>query len=131
MFHEIIYKVNKVNGLGKEYSNTDLKFEGEYFGKGKEYYENFESDKLKFDGIYLNDKKWEGKGYDLSNNIIYELKNGKGYIKEYNFNNNKIEFEGEYLNGEKNGKAKEYYYKTGQLKFEGEYLNNKRHKYGK
>jgi len=25
----------------------------------------------------------EGKGYDKNNNIIYELKEGKGFIKEY------------------------------------------------
>ena len=30
-----------------------------------------------FEGEYLNDKKWDGKGYDLKNNIIYELKKGK------------------------------------------------------
>ena len=30
-----------------------------------------------FEGEYLNDKKWVGKGYDLKNNIIYELKKGK------------------------------------------------------
>ena len=39
-------------------------FEGEYLngkrnGKGKEYYHNC---KLKFEGIFLNGKKWNGKG---------------------------------------------------------------------
>jgi antitoxin component YwqK of YwqJK toxin-antitoxin module len=51
------YKEGKRNGYGKEYdSNSQLIFEGEY----------------------LNDNKWEGKGYNGINNIVYELKNGKG-----------------------------------------------------
>ena len=32
---------------------------------------------------YLYDRRWKGKGYYKLNNIIYELKNGKGKIKEY------------------------------------------------
>ena len=37
----------------------------------------------------------------------FEIKDGKGYIKEYNFNT--LEFEGEYLNGKRwNGKQYEY-----------------------
>ena len=59
----IIYKLNKNDVIVKEY-----------------YYDG----KLKFEGIYLNDKRWESKGYDKSNNIVYELKDGKGLIKEYN-----------------------------------------------
>ena len=51
-------------------------------------------------------KKWDGKGYDLNNNIAYELKQGKGYIQEY-YNYGSLSFEGEYLNGEINGKGKE------------------------
>ena len=61
---------------------------------GKEYYAH--SNKIKFEGEFKNDLKWIGKGYD-NNNIIYELKNGKGYVKEYNKNVD-LEFEGEYLN---------------------------------
>ena len=49
----------------------------------------------------------------------YEIKDGKGNIKEYN-SICKLEFEGEYLNGKRNGKGKEYY-DNGKLKFEGEY----------
>ena len=56
------------------------------------------------------------------NNIIYELKKGKGFVKEY-YDNSKLRFEGEYLNGKKNWKGKEYYAK-GNLKFDGEYLYN-------
>ena len=65
-----------------------------------------------------------GKGYDRNKNIVYELKNGKGYIKEYN-SRDKLIFEGEYLKGDKNGKGKEYYY-NGRLKFRGQYLNGKK-----
>ena len=54
--------------------------------------------------------------------IDFEIKNGKGKIKEYNENNGKLEFEGEYLNGERNGKGKEYNL-LGKLEFEVEYLN--------
>ena len=45
-------------------------------------------------------KKLNGKGYDPNNNVVYELKEGNGYVKEY-YPNGNILFEGEYLNGEK------------------------------
>ena len=77
------------------------------------------NNKIKFEGEYLNGLKWNGKGY-YNNNIIYELKNGKGYVKGYN-NDGKLKFEGEYLNGQRNGKGKEYW-DDGSLRFEGEYL---------
>ena len=32
---------------------------------------------------YLFNKKYNGKGYDKKGNILYELKNGNGKIKEY------------------------------------------------
>ena len=67
-----------------------------------------------------NGLKWNGKGYDVRNNIVYELKNGKGYVKEYNWND-KLEFEGEYLEGKRNGKGQKNEY-NGKLKFEGEYV---------
>ena len=70
----------------------------------------------------LYNKKWSGKGYDENGNIIYELNNGNGKIKEYNYG--QLIYEGEYLNGKKNGKCKEYW--NGNLIFEGEYLNGKR-----
>ena len=74
-------------------------FEGKYLnglrnGKGKEY----EYNKIKFDGVYLNGKRLEGKGYDTDNNITYEIKDGKGLIKDYYYNGS-IKYEGEYLNG--------------------------------
>ena len=58
---------------------------------------------MEFEGKYLFSKKWDGKGYDKNGNIIYELNNGNGKVKEYIYN--KLIFEGEYLN-EKNGKEK-------------------------
>ena len=53
----------------------------------------------------------------------FEIKDGKGYIKEYNCFDELI-FEGEYLNGERNGKGITYNF--GKIVFEGEYLNGKR-----
>ena len=100
-------------------------------GKGKEYQYNNNKIIIIFDGEYLKGKKWNGKGYFCKGeenknniNVIYELKKGKGLIKEY-YDNGKLKFEGEYLNGEKNGKGKKYY-ENGKLKFKGEYLNNKK-----
>ena len=75
-------------------------------------------------------KNGNGKGYDFENNIIYELKNGKGIIKEYSDYFNILDFEWEYLNGEKNGKGKEFY-DNANILFEGEYLNGKRNGKGK
>ena len=69
-----------------------------------------------------NNKEYNGKKYHKFYNLIYELKEGKGFIKEYE--NGYLIFEGEYLNGEKNGKGKEYNYQ-GVILFEGEYLNGK------
>ena len=144
------YIIYESNGIGKEYDghNDILIYEGEYLngqrnGKGKEYYDygplKFEGEytfgyklkgklyinnNLEYEGEYLYDKKWNGKGYDENGNVIYELINGNGKVKEYNYDGI-IEFEGEYLNGKRNGKGKEYNY-DGTLKFEGEYLNGKR-----
>ena len=124
----------------------ELVFEGEFLkykrwnGKGKAYYRGF----VEFEGEYLNGKRWNGKSFDKNGNVLYEIKDGCGLIKEfpyegeylngerhgkgkeYNWNSLKIEFEGEYLNGKRNGKGKEYNYYDGNILFEGEYLNNKR-----
>ena len=126
----LIFKGECLNGLrngkGKEYSDDGkLRFEGEYLYdykiKGKYYYIN---GKLKYDGEFRYDMEWNGKGFDLNGNIIYEISNGKGYIKEFD-GNGELLFEGEYLNGKRNGKGREYY-DDGYLEFEGEYLNGKR-----
>ena len=79
---------------------------------------------MEYEGEYLYSKKWNGKGYDENCNIIYELKNGNGKVKEYN-DSGILRFEGEYLNGLRNGKGKEYDY-NGKLIFEGEYLNGEK-----
>ena len=102
-------------------------FEGEYLndypnGKGTEYYDNGQ---IKFIGEYSNGKRWNGNGYDIYGNKKFEIKEGKGHIKEYEDHNYNLIFEGDYLNGEKNGYGKEFY-KNGYIKFEGEYLNEKR-----
>ena len=90
--------------------------------KGKYYYKN----RLEYEGEYLYNKKWNGKGYDENGNIIYELINGNGKVKEYWYNG-ELEFEGEYLNGKRNGKGKEYD-ERGELKYEVEYLYDERNK---
>ena len=108
------YIEGKRNGCGKEYYEEQyngkiaIKFKGKYLngkknGKGIEYYNN---GKIKFEGIYFFGLKYKGKGYDRDGKIIYELEDGKGYIKEVN-NENYIIFEGEYPNG----KGKEYFKK--------------------
>ena len=128
------YLNGEKNGKGKEYNNdnNELIFKGKYLNnfrkKGKEYFKG----RLEFKGEYLFNKKWDGKGYDEKGNVIYELKNGTGKVKEYDSYNNKLKFEGEYLNGKRNGKGKEYKSEfDGSLGFKGEYLNGKRHGKGK
>ena len=112
------YLNGKRNGIGKEYDsfNKKLIYEGEYLnglrnGKGKEYYDN---GKLRFEGEYLNDvrngkgkeydykgylifegeylkgKIWNGKGYNYEGKEEFEIKNGKGYIKEFDYFGNMI-----------------------------------------
>ena len=125
------YLNGKRHGKGKEYLNGILIYEDEYLngqrnGKGKEFYDK---GKLKFEGEYKFGKKWNGKGYDTLNNILYELKDGKGVIKEYNHYIHKLLFETDYLNGQRNGKGKEYL--NGILIYEGEYLNGQRNGKGK
>jgi hypothetical protein len=80
-----------------------------------------------FDGEYLNGIRYDGNGSIKNNgqNIIYELRKGKGFSFEYDTNKEFISFEGEYLNGERNGKGKEYDIED-NLIFEGEYLNGER-----
>ena len=109
----------------KEYNDHgELKFEGKYLngernGKGKEYYDN---GRLKFEGEYLYGVKWNGKIYNSHDNMVYEIKDGKGNLIVF-YQGEKI-FEGEYLYGNKwNGKGKESH--NGKIEFEGEYLNGK------
>ena len=126
-----IYEIKNGKGFLKKYNEDgELIFEGEYLngernGKGKE---NDDDGKYVFEGEYLYGKKWNGKGYNINNDILYELKIGKGYLIESN-DENKIIFEGEYLNGERNGKGREY--KNNKFIFEGEYLNGERNGKGR
>jgi len=85
--------------------------------------------KIKFEGEYLNGKRWNGKGYNFKGEEEFEIKDGKGYIKEYN-DNNELIIEGEYKNGMIYGKGKEYN-KEGKLIFEGEYKYGERNEKGK
>ena len=83
---------------------------------------------MEYEGEYLYLNKYIGKGYDANGNVIYELINGNGKVKEY-FDSGGLQFEGEILNGKRNGKGKEY--SCDRLKYEGEYLNGKKHGFGK
>ena len=67
-----------------------------YRNKGKFYVK----DKLEYEGTFLYNEKWNGKGYDENGNIIYELKNGNGKVKEYN-NYGELIYEGVYINGKR------------------------------
>jgi len=127
------YSNGKRNGKGKEFYKSYLIFEGEYLYDKKRTGKAFINGRLEYEGEYLNDKKWNGKGYDEKGNLIYQLNNGNGQIKEYNYDTDNfgLKFEGEYLNGKRNGKGKEYYDDGQQLKFDGEYLNGKRNGKGK
>ena len=92
LIYEGEYIKGKRSGLGKEFYFDKVIFEGEYLngkrnGKGTEYYNN---GLIKFDGEYLYGKKWNGNGYDINHDKIYELKNGNGLIKEYSMNGNLI-----------------------------------------
>ena len=79
---------------------------------------------LKFEGEYLNGKRWNGKGYNIKRIIDFEIKEGNGKVKEYYYNC-ELKYEGEYIKGERNGKGKEYS-DNGKLKLEGEYLNGEK-----
>jgi len=117
------YKVGKKNGKGCEYKlNTEiLIFEGEYRngkrnGKGREYHSN---GKIKFEGEYLNGRKWNGKIYRDNGLKDFEIK--KGVEKS----NDRSKFVGEYFDGERwNGKVYEYDC-NGKLIFESQYLNGR------
>ena len=138
------YLNGKKNGVCKEfYKNGKLKFNGNYSngkrnGKGSEFHDNGE---LKFKGEYLNGKKWNGTLYSINGSDHFEIKKGRGNIKEFNYykkaayepflgnyfenyeDASEIIFEGEFLNGEMRGKE---YYHYGKLKFKGEYLDERR-----
>ena len=116
---------NKKNGKGKEYNgNNELKFEGIYLYnfklRGKEYIE----EKLEYERDYMYNIKWNGRGYDENGDIIYEIINENGKVKEYDYIDNLI-FDGEYLNGKRCGIGREYNSK-GIIYYYGEYVNGHR-----
>ena len=74
--------------------------------KGKFYVNS----KLEYEGDYLYNKKFNGKGYDENGNVIYELINGNGEVKEYDDETGELIFEGEYLNGKRGKEKVEYIY---------------------
>ena len=75
-----------------------------YIIKGKEFYKNR---KLEYEGEYLYDRKWNGKGYDENGNVVCELINGKGNVKEFG-NFSELLYEGDFVNGKRDGKGKHY-----------------------
>ena len=96
---KILYKNGKINyigqflhgkkhGLGKEYDSIfELKFIGNYLygeknGKGKEICNIGYYDKIIFKGEFRNGNKWTGKGYDYYGKELFDLKDGKGYVKQ-------------------------------------------------
>ena len=52
--------------------------------------------------------------------MVYEIKDGKGFLPESKFA--EYRFEGEIINGIKTGIGKEFNYSNGSLEYEGEYL---------
>ena len=128
LIYEGEYLNGKRHGKGKEYNdfNGNLIYEGEFLngkrhGKGIEY--NIDC-YLQFEGEFFEGKKWNGKGYDTNKENVYNLKNGKGFVKEYDTYSFRLIFEGEYINGVRNGKGKEYY--NDKVIFEGEYINGEK-----
>ena len=134
-FNKIISEKEYINGEIKEDNehkpNEKLKNKNEYNDNKtekvvKEFYE--ETDKIRFEGIYLDDEKWNGIMYNKDGNFKIKIKDGKWNLNESNFN---IKYLGKdiYIIQDKNGKTKEYY--NGYLIYEGEYLNDKRNGKGK
>ena len=101
---KIDYEISNGKGFIKEYDNNDkIIYEGEYLngernGKGKLYHKNgklqyegkFENGKANgkgkeydrdgnmiFEGEYLNNKRYNGRGIDISKKIEYEVVDGE------------------------------------------------------
>ena len=90
---------------GKE-KNSIIVFNGVYYNGNKMKGKLYKRDKLEYEGQFLFGKKWHGKGYDESKNIIYELEDGTGNVKEFN-DKGELIYSGEYKKGKKNGKGYE------------------------
>ena len=86
------------NGKGKVYNeDTKLIIEGEFLYNYKLKRKFYVNNILKYEGEYLYNIKWNRKGYNENGNIIYELINGNGKVKDYD--DDLLIFEDEYLNG--------------------------------
>ena len=144
LFGKLKIEEEYINGIlskGKVYNYKGLLlFDGEYLYGHKRKGKTYVKGKLEYEGEYLFDRKYNGKGYDEDGNIIYELINGNGTVKEYEEGENiiytffqgnitvkndvegEVIFEGEYLKGKRwNGIFKGYKY--GQIQLKGEYIN--------
>ena len=80
----------------------------------------------------MNGIRWSGKGYNALGYYEFEMKDGKGMVKEFTYSGY-MQFIGEYTNGKRNGKGKEYHYVKNRciIGFEGEYINGLRNGEGK
>ena len=131
----IIYELNNGQGYVKLYNEDYCYFEGEYKnGEANGYGKSFlkmrfnGSVRKTFEGIYKDDKQFEGKEYDYyDSKLIYEgtFKNGKYFNGKKLFSQfyDDDKYEGEYLNGKK-WKGIEKIYK-GSLEMEFEYIKGK------
>ena len=63
---------------------------------------------VEFYGELRRNRKWNGKGYDINGNLIYELDNGNGKVMEYEYTEYEhyLIFRGEYLNGRRYGNGR-------------------------
>ena len=132
----IAYEINNGRGFVKLYTEDYCYFEGEYNnGEANGYGKSFWKGKCtptykEFEGIYKDDKEYEGKKYRW-NNLIYEgtFKNDKYWNgKKKYYKDRFIDecYEGEYLNGEKwKGIEKVYLERESKLLMELEYLEGK------
>ena len=132
-YDELTYERNNLNkiknGEGKEYdSHGNLIFKGQYLNDERQNGKIYEYDNLNnliFEGDYSNRKIWNGKNYDKSGNLLSEIKDGNGIVREF-YSDGYLKNEKVYINGVLK-KVKEYIGKN-ELIFEGEYLNGMRYK---
>ena len=55
--------------------------------KGKNIIHLIPMRRIKFEGNYLNGKKWNGIGFNFIGKPDFEIKDGNGIIKEYHYIN--------------------------------------------
>ena len=87
--YDKIFK-GKLYNYSYNYEELITEYQYEYGKKNGRAIEYFEGGKLRFFGEYLNDKIWNGKGYNINGELVYEIKNGIGLIEEYDFKGNLI-----------------------------------------